>query len=84
MNFRVDPESKRLIEQAARRDDRSVSDYCISVLTAAAREKLSEEEALVMTAAQRDAFWDAVMNPPPPSDRLKRAFERHADLSGGD
>lgn len=47
-----------------------------------ARRVLDEHERMVLTGADRDAFLEAVMNPPPPTDKLIGALRRHRDLLG--
>jgi uncharacterized protein (DUF1778 family) len=46
-----------------------------------ARRVLDEHERMVLSGKDRDAFLDAVANPPPPS-KLVRALKRHRELFG--
>lgn len=45
-----------------------------------ARRVLDEHERMTLTGANRDAFLDAVLNPPEPTDKLIAALRRHRDL----
>jgi uncharacterized protein (DUF1778 family) len=47
-----------------------------------ARRVLDEHERMVLTGADRDAFLDAVLDPPEPADKLVNALKRHCDLLG--
>jgi uncharacterized protein (DUF1778 family) len=47
-----------------------------------ARRILEEHERMVLTGADRDAFLQAVLNPPEPADKLVAALRRHRDLLG--
>ncbi len=76
LGFRVDSGTKALVERAARLERRSVTDFCMTALTDAARASLERHRALQLSAADRAAFFDALMNPPRPNARLKRALRR--------
>lgn len=78
LGFRLDEESKALIERAAELERRKVSEYCVKALTDAARHTIAEHEQLHLSERDRAAFFEALVNPPEPSDRLKRAFADHA------
>lgn len=77
LGFRVDPQTKRLIEKAARLERRKLTEYCLKVLTEAARHTIEEHELIVLTERDRKLVFEALMNPPEPNERLRRAFEEH-------
>jgi uncharacterized protein (DUF1778 family) len=74
LDFRVDEQTKALIERAAQLERRKVTDFCTAVLTEAARRTIAEHETLTLSEQDRVAFFDALVNPPPPNERLRRAF----------
>ena len=78
LGFRLDEDSKALIERAAELERRKVSDYCVKALTDAARHTIAEYERLDLSERDRAAFFEALVNPLEPGDRLKRAFADHA------
>jgi uncharacterized protein (DUF1778 family) len=43
---------------------------------------LAEHERMVLTGADLEAFFEAVMNPPEPSEKLVAALRHHRDLTG--
>lgn len=47
-----------------------------------ATRELEPERIELLTGADRDAFLDAVFNPPEPSDKLIAALRRHRSLMG--
>jgi uncharacterized protein (DUF1778 family) len=47
-----------------------------------ARRVLDEHERMVLTGSDRDAFLEAVSNPPPPTKKLVAALRRHRRLFG--
>lgn len=77
LGFRLDAGSKRLIERAAQLSHRKVSDFCVTVLTDTARRTIAEHETLVLSPRDRRIFFDALINPPEPNERLARAFAEH-------
>src|SRR3954471_20103311 len=74
LGFRLDEETKDLIERAAHLLRRKVSDFCVTALTDTARRTIAEHETLVLSDRDRMAFFDALVNPPQPSERLVRAL----------
>jgi uncharacterized protein (DUF1778 family) len=77
LGFRVDKQTKALIERAAELEQRKLTDFCVATLTEAARRTISEHETLVLSERDRRAFFDALVNPPEPNERLRRAFAEH-------
>jgi uncharacterized protein (DUF1778 family) len=77
LGFRLDEGTKKLIEQAAHLSHRKVSDFCVTALTDTARRTIAEHQSLVLSVRDRKAFFDTLVNPPEPSERLKRALADH-------
>lgn len=77
LGFRLDEESKDLIERAAHLSRRKVSDFCVTALIDTARRTIAEHELLVLSDRDRAAFFDALLHPPAPSERLARALAEH-------
>jgi uncharacterized protein (DUF1778 family) len=76
LGFRVDAKTKLLVERAARIERRNVTDFCLTALIDAAHQAIDKEEALRLSAADRSAFFDAVVRPPSPNATLRRALRR--------
>ncbi len=74
LGFRVDAETKKMVERAAALERRSMTDFCLTVITEATREAIARHEMLTLSARDREVFFDALMNPPKPNARLRRAF----------
>src|SRR5438105_4608544 len=77
LGFRLDEETKELIERAAHLSRRKVSDFCVTALADTARRTIAEHETLVLSDRDRKAFFDALIDPPQPSERLQRALAEH-------
>ncbi|HEX7477939.1 MAG TPA: DUF1778 domain-containing protein [Polyangiales bacterium] len=73
LGFRVDAKTKSLVERAVRLERRTLTDFCLMALTEAARRTLERHESLVLSEADRSAFFDALVRPRAPNARLKRA-----------
>jgi uncharacterized protein (DUF1778 family) len=77
LGFRLDEETKDLIERAAYLSRRKVSDFCVTALADTARRTIAEHEKLALSDRDRKAFFDALIDPPAPSERLRRALAEH-------
>lgn len=75
LGFRVDVETKALVERAAWLERRDLTDFCLSALADAARETIARHETLLLSARDREVFFDTLIGPPEISPRLRRAFE---------
>ena len=75
LGFRVDAETKKMVERAAALEGRSMTDYCLTVIVESTRETIAKHEMLVLSERDRAAFFDALVHPPKPNARLRRAFK---------
>ena len=78
LGFRLDEQTKALIERAAQLERRKVSDFCVSAMAEAARRVIAQHETLVLSERDRAAFFAALETPHEPNERLVRAFADHA------
>lgn len=78
IELRVAVSAKELIQRAMAVSGLTAGDLAYE----GARRVLDEHERMVLTGANRDAFLEAVMNPPEPTDRLVAALRRRRDLLG--
>jgi uncharacterized protein (DUF1778 family) len=74
----VSASAKDLIQRASAVSGLSAGDLAYE----GARKVLDEHERMVLVGADRDAFLDALMNPPEPPEELVEAFRRHRELTG--
>lgn len=76
IELRVASSAKELIQRAM-----AVSGLTAGDLTyEGARRVLDEHQRMILTGADRDAFLDAVLNPPKPTAKLVEALRRHRKL----
>ena len=76
--MRVAASAKKLIQQAMSVSGLTANDLAYE----GARRELDEHQRMVLIGADRDAFLDAVLNPPEPTDKLIAALRCHRDLMG--
>ncbi|MGD0737657.1 MAG: DUF1778 domain-containing protein [Terracidiphilus sp.] len=82
LGFRVDAETKRQVERAAALDRRSLTEFCLAALAEATRATILRHESLALSKRDRAAFFDALVHPPKPNARLRRAFRSAEDRVG--
>lgn len=77
LGFRLDEQTRALIERAAQLERRKVSDYCVTAIADAARRTIADHETLQLSDRDRAAFFAALEHPPAPNERLARALADH-------
>jgi uncharacterized protein (DUF1778 family) len=76
LGFRVDAETKKLVEKAASLERRSLTEFCLTALTEATRATITRHETMVLSEGDREVFFEALIHPPKPNPRLLRAFRQ--------
>jgi uncharacterized protein (DUF1778 family) len=76
LELRVAPSAKALIQRAMAVSGLTAGDLAYE----GARRVLDEHERMMLTGADREAFLEAVLNPPEPTEDLIAALRRHRDL----
>lgn len=80
LEARVPRETKTLWERAAAVQGRKVTEFVVSSASEAAHRILRESELSSLTRLDRIAFVEALLNPPAPNERLRKAAARHAQV----
>lgn len=79
---RIQPEEKRMLERAAKLTGRKLTDFVMGSARDAALQAIERFEHLTLIDPQdREAFVDAMLNPPMPSARLREAARRYRDVT---
>lgn len=76
INLRTTHETKTIIEQAAELMGTSLSAFMLSHAYEAARRVINEQQLLVLSNRDRDAFVAALENPPQPNQALRDLLKR--------
>lgn len=79
---RLNPEQKRRIDYAASLKGTSTSDFMVVSADEAAMRTIHEYETWTLTGQDREAFVNALLNPPAPSERMKAAAQRYKERRG--
>lgn len=80
LEARVTPALQELIKRAAELQGRSLTDFMVTSLQAAAQRAIEESEVIRLSLADQQRFADALLDPPKPAPALKRAMARHGKL----
>ncbi len=77
MNFRTSARIKRTIKRAAALAGVDDTAFLVSAAYRSAIATIAAHETTMLTAADHEAFFTAIDNPPTPTQKLKDAFARH-------
>lgn len=80
LEARITREALSVVRRAAEIQGRSVSDFVVAAAQEAAEKAVTELEVIRLSRAAQDKFIDLLLNPPPPTPALKKAFARHRTL----
>lgn len=76
INLRTSVEAKEMIERAAALMGTTVSSFMLQNAYEAARRILTENNTLLMTERDFEAFTSAIENPPKPKSALRKLMAR--------
>lgn len=75
MNFRTKPRIKQAIQRAAALSGVDDSAFTMNAAYQSALETIAAHERTALEAVDHDRFFAMLDDPPPPSDRLRDAFD---------
>jgi uncharacterized protein (DUF1778 family) len=78
IELRVAASAKELIQRAMAVSGLTAGDLAYE----GARRVLDEHQRMILSGADRDAFLDAILNPPAPTPKLVDALRRHRKMMG--
>ncbi len=79
LEIRVEPEHKRIIEQAAAASGQVVSQFVVSTTLRGAHEILRQSTVTALTGRDRESFLRILDREQAPSPALVEAFDRHSE-----
>ncbi len=82
LEARITPEQKALFQHAVDLAGRSLTDFVISSVQAAAEATIRTHRVLELTARETDVFLAALQHPPAPNQRLRAAAGQHRASTG--
>ena len=80
LEARISVELHAMLKRAAEIEGRTVTDFVIATVQAAAQQTIAQAEIINLSLADQQAFAQALLNPPEPATALRRAFERRKKL----
>jgi len=82
LETRVTAEQKRLIEQAAALQGRTLTDFVLTSAQEAARRTIDDHGRLELSLRDSEAFVEALLNPKPVNARLRETVRRYRQATG--
>lgn len=82
LETRITADQKRLVERAAAIQGRSVTDFVLSSVQAAAEKAIDDHQRITLSIRDAEAFVDALLNPPEPNDHLLESVRRYRQATG--
>ncbi|ARM86571.1 ribbon-helix-helix domain-containing protein [Rhizobium sp. CIAT894] len=80
LEARISPEALAIVKRAAEMEGRSLSDFVVSAAQDAARRTIEENQLIRLSIEDQMRFVDMLLDPPEPTDALKRARTAHDAL----
>lgn len=77
---RVTPDALAIIRRAAEIQGRSVSEFVTAAAQEAARSTIEDMQIIRLSVEDQTRLVESILEPPPPSESLVRAFESHRRL----
>lgn len=77
LQARISDEQKELMQRAADLEGRTLSDFVIDSAQRRAEEVIREHEVIRLSPRDSRAFVEALLNPPPPSERVRALAARY-------
>jgi uncharacterized protein (DUF1778 family) len=80
LEARISADQKDLFLRAAELQGRTLTDFVIASVHAAAVRTIAEMQSIGLTAEESRAFAEALLNPREPAPRLKAAAQRYIEI----
>ena len=80
LEARITQETKALVQKAADLEGRTLTDFVVSSVQAAAYKVIEHHRTLKLSIEDGEAFVDAILNPPQPNEALQSAALRYKQV----
>jgi uncharacterized protein (DUF1778 family) len=77
LEARISQETKALVQKAADLEGRTLTDFVVASVQAAAYKVIEQHQTLKLSIEDSEAFVEAILNPPKPNEALKSAALRY-------
>jgi len=71
-----------MLKRAAEIQGRTLTDFVVAASSEAARQTIEATEIIRLSVDDQRLFAESILNPPEPTDALRRAFEKRRELFG--
>jgi uncharacterized protein (DUF1778 family) len=82
LEARISSEDKELLKRAADLQGCSLTEFVVRSAQEAARKAVKEHQMMFLTSRDTEVFVKALLKPPAPSKKLKRAANRYKKIMG--
>jgi uncharacterized protein (DUF1778 family) len=82
LEARVSVQQKAMLQQAATLSGRTLSEFVVASAQEAASRVIQQHETIRLSRAEQIAFVRALLNPPPPNARLRKAAAAYRTQMG--
>jgi uncharacterized protein (DUF1778 family) len=82
LEARISAEDKAFLKRAADLQGCSLTEFVVRSAQEAARKAVKEHQIMSLTTRETEAFAKALLKPPAPSKKLKRAAARYKKIMG--
>ena len=80
LEARISSDLHSTLKRAAQIQGRTMTDFVVAAVQEAAQKAIEQAQFIRLSAADQEAFVNALMAPPKPNAALKRAFKRRKQL----
>lgn len=80
LEARIAPKALAVVRRAAELQGRSVNDFVVAAAHEAAQRAIEEAHLIRRAVNEQRRFVDLLLNPPAPTEALRRARKAHAKL----
>ena len=77
LEARITGDQKTLFQKAAKLTGRSLTDFVVATVQETAIRTVREHETMTLSARDSEAFVTALLNPPAPGARLRKAAQNY-------
>ncbi|RWM31883.1 DUF1778 domain-containing protein [Mesorhizobium sp.] len=80
LEARISPDALSMVKRAAEIQGRSVSDFVVTAAQEAAQRTIEETAIIRLSMEDQRALVEAILNPPEPSEALRKAADAYKRL----
>jgi uncharacterized protein (DUF1778 family) len=79
---RISPDALAVVKRAAEIQGRSVSEFIVDAAQQLAHKTIEETTVMRLSVEDQRLIMESILDPPEPTEALRRAFEAHRKLFG--